>query len=60
MAEQVTIAWNQPMLRRFKKVYAAHKADRNAVFTFEGHQYLVSYAKYLIEFLEGQFKHERK
>lgn len=38
-----------------KAVYEKHKDQPDAVFEWRGHQFLVSYAKYLIEYLETQF-----
>ena len=51
--ELPTISWNRPKLKRFKKALAKAPADRE-VFVFDGHEYLKTYAKYLIEFLEGR------
>ena len=49
------INWDRPMLKRFKKAYASTEdlADDH-VFVFEGNQYVRAYARYLIEFLEGE------
>lgn len=47
------IAWTRPMLQRFKKAYQACQGDR---FMFDGHEFVKGYAKYLIEYLEMQFK----
>lgn len=45
-------------LRRFKKAYEQavedHDGDRHAVFMFDGNEYVLGYAKYLIEYLEVQ------
>ena len=47
------INWTRPLLERFKKAYKEAN-DRNAeTFVFDGHGFLVGYAKYLIEFLDG-------
>ena len=51
-----SINWTRPMLERFKRAYADAinaNPDRNSVFTFEGHEFVQGYAKYLIEYLEG-------
>lgn len=50
---QGSILWDRPMLRRFKKAY--FEALPDATFTFEGHEFVTNYAKYLIEYLEGIF-----
>ena len=45
--------------RQFEKAYAKavekHGDDRDAVFVFEGDEYLIKYAMYMIEYLKGQF-----
>lgn len=38
-------------LKSFKKVLAAAEAKATDRFKFEGNDYLVSYAKYLVEYL---------
>lgn len=50
----VMINWTRPMLERFKKAYSAalEKGGKDSTFVFDGHEFLVSYAKYLIEYLE--------
>jgi hypothetical protein len=53
--ERPTITWTREMLGRFKKAVAAAPGDKDAVFTFDGHQFVKSYAKYLIEYLETRF-----
>ena len=47
-----TIEWTRPSLERFKKEYNKHKDHPEETFKFEGNEYLVNYAKYLIEYLE--------
>lgn len=47
-----TINWTRPKLEQFRAEYSKHP-DRDATFMFEGHEFLVGYAKYLIEYLEG-------
>jgi len=47
------ITWDKAKLARFKLAYAEHKGDSANVFSFEGHQFVVGYAKYLIEYLES-------
>lgn len=46
------IEWTKPLLRRFKD--AVHEATTSGKesLVFDGHEFLVSYAKYLIEYLE--------
>lgn len=51
------ITWTPSMLKRFKRAYETQciKCGHTS-FWFEHHEFLSAYAKYLIEFLEGQFK----
>lgn len=41
---------------KFKKAYELALKENHETFFFEGNLFLVSYAKYLIEYLEPQFK----
>jgi len=58
--KQGSILWDRPMLERFKTTYNHVKASGETIgyapdsFTFEGHEFVPGYAKYLIEYLEGQ------
>ena len=54
MSEQdKTITYTPDKLKRLKAAYELHKdAGKDAVFEFDGEQYVVNYAKYLIEYLE--------
>lgn len=47
------IHWNRAMLKRFKAAYALANIERKDVFKFDGHDFLVSYARYLIEYLDS-------
>lgn len=49
-----TISWTREKLAKFKRaqVRALKKVGRDGVFKFGGHEFLVSYAGYLIEYLE--------
>jgi len=48
--------WNKETFTEFKKVYNSSKEALKDDFSFKGHTFLVSYAKYLIEYLDTQFK----
>lgn len=48
-----TITWTPEMLARFKKAHAKAKAAGNDKFIFDGHEFIVGYAGFLIEFLVG-------
>lgn len=53
-----TLAWTREMLNRFIPAYARAVAEGFDTFPFEGHTFLVSYAEYLIEFLDGALAHD--
>jgi len=48
------ITWTRQKLKRFKK--ALKKASKESVFEFEGHQFVVGYGEYLVEYLEDKLK----
>lgn len=48
--------WTKPKLRVLEKAYKQAVADDVALFTFEGHELVTAYAKYLIEYLKGILK----
>ena len=50
------IQWDIPKMRRLQIAYDAAVADGRDQFTFEQHQFLTSYAKYLLEFLHGRLR----
>ena len=52
--DRPVICWTKPMLERFK---VAHKTAVNIkadTFVFDGNEFVVGYAKYLIEYLDAQ------
>ena len=52
-----TVNWTKDKLERFRKAYVAAKDGGNdAIFKFEGYEFVVGYAKYLIEYLDGRFR----
>lgn len=50
------ITWDRPKLLRFKAAYEKAKAAGAEQFVFEEHEFLVAYAKYLIQYLEDVLK----
>lgn len=50
-----TITFTREKLRLFKLSYAEALSQNLERFNFEGNVFLVSYAKYLIEYLDGKF-----
>lgn len=49
------ISWTKIMFIAFKKAYSAALNQNYDSFFFENNEFLTSYAKYLIEYLEPQF-----
>ena len=50
------LSWTKETFLKFKKDYEIALKENHESFFFEGNEFLVSYAKYLIEYLEPQFK----
>ena len=50
------ITWTRPMLQRFKVAHANALCEDKTEFTFDGNEFVVGYAKYLIQYLEGVLK----
>ena len=51
----VTVNWTPEKLSEFKDEYAKHQRDHMGTFSFDGHTFVVGYAKYLIEHMERNF-----
>ena len=49
------VEWTPEKLKRFKKAWKKSGANGRDVFTFEGHEYVADYAKYLVEYLESHW-----
>jgi len=54
MSEQATITWTRPMLERFKRKYQRAVDAKIKYFTFDGNDFVVDYAKYLIQYLDDK------
>jgi hypothetical protein len=60
MEGMTTASWNKARLARFENSYNAARARNADAFEFDGHEFITSYAKYLIRYLHDEFaKHER-
>jgi len=55
MSAQITIEWTPEKLANLRKVYDYNVKHGKESFVFEGNEYLVAYAKYLIEYLQTRF-----
>ncbi len=51
-----TVNFTTEKLRLFKNAYRVAKFNGDPVFIFEDNEYVLDYAKYLIEFLENELK----
>jgi hypothetical protein len=47
------INFDIPMRERLRKAYAAAVEAKQEVFTFEGHEFVTWYAKYLLQYLDA-------
>lgn len=54
--EGPAILWTRPKLVKFKQAYQDAIDTCEGEFIFEGNEFMMGYAKYLIEFLDGKFK----
>lgn len=52
---QPYLSFNRTNAARFKKAYLDAVAKNKDQFVWEGHGFLINYAKYLIEYLEINF-----
>ena len=50
------VNWTPVKLALFRKEYDNALAKNKISFKWNEHEYLVNYAKYLLEYLEGRFK----
>jgi hypothetical protein len=56
MCDRPVISWDRAMLRRFVRAIAAAEAADKDVFEFDGHEYLLSYARYLAQYLSTRLR----
>jgi hypothetical protein len=57
---QKMIMWTPERLEKLRAAYNRAAKKERLEFTFGGGQYVVSYAKYLIEYLDGVFAEEEE
>lgn len=50
------VEWTPEMLKRFQVSYTKAVEEKAKTFIFDGNEYVVDYAKYLIEYLTSEFK----
>ena len=55
-SENTRVIFEKEKLQSLKKHYNDAINSKSEIFTFDGVEYLVSYAKYLIEYLEDNLK----
>lgn len=49
------VAWTPTLLRAFKKAVQKAELEQSETFWFQEREFLVAYAKYLIQYLDGEF-----
>lgn len=57
IGEAQMVEWDRPKLKRLQKEIAKRVLqgeDRMSVFEFEGHDFVLAYAAYLAEYLDGK------
>jgi hypothetical protein len=52
MSEREMVTFDRPKLERLKSAYQKALEAKKEIFLFEGKEYFVGYAHYLIEYLE--------
>jgi hypothetical protein len=55
MRDDAIITWTPEKLSEFKDEYAKHQRDPTGTFKFEDHNFVVGYARYLIQHIERKF-----
>lgn len=55
MNDRPKIVFDIPKRDRLRKAYSDAVEQKLDQFTFEGHEYVTGYAKYLLEYLDMQF-----
>jgi hypothetical protein len=50
-----TINFDKPKVERLRTAVAAAKSEGQTQFTFDGHDLIVSYATYMLEYLDTKF-----
>lgn len=51
-----TVSWTKSKVKNFRTIIAHAQEKKLETFTFDGNEYDLKYAKYLLEYLEGRFK----
>ena len=51
-----TVSWTKSKVKNFRTIIAHAEASKLETFTFDGNEYDLKYAKYLLEYLGDHFK----
>jgi hypothetical protein len=51
-----TVSFDEDKLSNFKRAYNNAKKEGKDIFIFDGNEFVLGYAKYMIEYLEGKFQ----
>lgn len=57
--KDTTVSWDREKFNQFKTAWDAADKDEKESFTFQGNEYLVSYGRYLLEYLDHIFGEEK-
>ena len=60
MTEQITLAFDERKLKKFRKAYNNAIARNIKIFEFDGHKFMTEYAKYMIEYVDFNLKNTRQ
>jgi hypothetical protein len=52
----ITVSWTKVKFRKFKRAYQKAVRDNESLFLFDGNEFVVGYAKYLIQYVEERIK----
>jgi hypothetical protein len=50
------VSWTKPKMKQFRAAIKHAEGSREIQFEFDGNEYDLKYAKYLLEYLEDHFK----
>ena len=56
MTDQKKVTFDLPKIVRLRTAYEQAVREGKEQFTFEGHDYVTDYAKYLLEYLKGIYR----
>lgn len=55
MVKNTTLVFDKKRMRRLQKAYDQARAEKEDIFTFEGHEFVTEYAKIMLGYLKTRF-----